>query len=108
LADHSGGDDVVLASKDLSNPLAGVISGRVVQGHSVATLHSDEKEALVTRFYAADASAQDRATILQQTGATMVALGPRERALGVTDLSSQPDLTPVYDSDGVELFRVNA
>ena len=106
LSSHSSADDVVMASTELANPLAGVIDGRVVHGHIVATLHSDAKKALVAAFYAPAATADERSRILNETGATLVALGPRERALGATDLSDQPDLQLVYEQDGVELFRV--
>ena len=108
LGEHSGAHDVVLAATEYANPMAGVIDGRVVHGHIVATLHSDDKEAMLQRFFSSDASADERTDILQQSHATFVALGPRERALGATDLSSQPDLEMIYDHDGVQLFRVQA
>ena len=60
LGEHSSASDVVLASTEYANPLAGTIDGRVVHGHIVATLHSSAKEALVHRFFAADAAAADR------------------------------------------------
>jgi hypothetical protein len=103
---HSTASDVVLASTEFANPLAGVIDGRVVHGHIVATLHSDAKAALVKTFFSADTSAADRSHILAETGATLVAFGPRERQLGATELSSQPDLQLVYDQDDVQVFRV--
>jgi hypothetical protein len=103
---HSTASDVVLAATDFANPLAGVIDGRVVHGHIVATPHSDEKAALVKTFFSADTSAADRSRILAQTGASLVAFGPRERELGATELGSQPDLRLVYDQDDVQVFRV--
>jgi hypothetical protein len=103
---HTTSDDVVLASTAFANPLAGVIDGRVVHGHIVATLHSDDKKAMLQRFFAADASVAERAAILEESHATLVAFGPRERAMGATDLSAQPDLALMYDRDGVQLFRV--
>jgi hypothetical protein len=106
ISTHSSSADVVLASTEFANSLAGAIDGRVVHGHIVATLHSDEKSALVHEFFSSDASVGQRSEILAETGATMVALGPRERALGATDLGSQPELQLVYDQDNVEVFRV--
>jgi hypothetical protein len=103
---HSTASDVVLAATEFANPLAGVIDGRVVHGHSVATFHDDEKDALAKTFFSADASAADRSRILTETGATLVAFGPRERDIGATELSSQPDLSLVYDQDNVQVFRV--
>jgi hypothetical protein len=108
LGAHSGADDVVLASTEFANPLAGEIDGRVVHGHIVATLHTDEKAALVRAFYAADATTFDRSQLLRESRATVVALGPRERELGAASLSDQPELALVYDIDGVQLFRVRA
>lgn len=106
LGQHSTARDVVLASTQFANPLVGAIDGRVVHGHVVATLHSDDKAALVQRFFSADATPDDRAEILQESHATIVAFGPREREMGAIDLTAQPELEMIYDRDGVQLFRV--
>jgi hypothetical protein len=108
LGAHSTAQDVVMASTEFANPLAGAIDGRVVHGHIVATLHSEQKESLVKRFFAADTTPQQRGDLLAESRATLVAVGPRERALGVADLSAQPGLDLIYDQDGVQLYRVNA
>src|SRR5205085_9280281 len=106
LGAHGTAQYVVLASTEFANPLAGDIDGRVVHGHIVATLRSDQKEALVKRFFGADTTPQDRSDLLTESQATLVAVGTRERALGVSDLSDQPGLTLIYDRDGVQLYRV--
>jgi hypothetical protein len=106
LADHSSVQDVVLASTDFANPLAGEIDGRVVQGHTVATLHNDQKLALVQRFYAADTTVEDRRAALVESQATIVAFGPHEQALGGQDLTVESDLDVMYARDGVTLYRV--
>jgi hypothetical protein len=106
LGEHDGPNDVVLAATAFANPLVGVIHGRVVHGHPVATRASAEKEALVQRFYASDTSTAERSILLHHAGATIVALGPRERALGASDLSAQPELELLYAQDGVQWFRV--
>src|SRR5207248_575331 len=103
---NSAAQDVVLASTEFANPLAGVIDGRVVHGHIVATLRSDDKQALVQAFFSADATSAQRSQLLNESAATIVAFGPRERALGASDLSGQPNLTLIYDRDGVELYSV--
>jgi hypothetical protein len=100
--------DIVLSSTEFGNPLAGAIDGRVVHGHTVATLHSDQKDTLVQSFYAVDAPTQARTDIVRLSGATIIALGPSERALGATDLNGQPGMHLVYDSEGVQFFRVGA
>jgi hypothetical protein len=106
LAWHTSAADVVLASTPFANPLVGAFDGRVVHGHIVATRDSAAKQALVGRFYSAEASPAERSDILAQTGATVVALGPQERALGAQSLDDQPDLQPLYEQDGVAFFGV--
>ena len=108
LGHNSTATDVVLASTEYANPLAGAIDGRVVHGHIVATLHSPQKQALVQRFFAADTSPAERGQLLDESQATFVAFGPQERLLGATDVSTTPGLTQVYDVDGVQLFHVAA
>jgi hypothetical protein len=107
LGQHSTAEDVVLASTEFANPLVGAIDGRVVHGHIVATLRSPEKEALVHRFFAADVTPEERHQLLRNSMATVVALGPQERALGVDDLSGLTGLELAYDRDGVQLYRVS-
>jgi hypothetical protein len=106
LGEHSGPEDVVLAATNFANPLAGDIDGRVVQGHNVATFGNRRKEQAVMRFYAAEASGSERAALLSAAGASIVALGPAERAIGATTLDGVVGLERVYDEDGVTLFRV--
>ncbi len=106
LADHSTASDVVLADTLFANPLVGAIDGRVVHGHVVATRDSAWKESRVKRFYSPDTSAAERSQLLRTLGATVVALGPRERSLGVATLAAQPDLDLVYDRHGVQWYRV--
>ena len=108
LGAHSTARDVVLASTEFANPLVGDIDGRVVHGHIVATLHSDEKASLVKRFFAAETTPDERSELLRASQATLVAVGPRERQLGLTDLTAQPGLNLIYDRDGVQLYRVQA
>jgi hypothetical protein len=108
LGDHSTAQDVVLASTPFANALVGAIDGRVVHGHVVATFDSDAKAALVARFYAAETPPDERQRLLQAAHATIVAVGPRERALGIDAdaLRHQPGLRLLYDHDGVQLWRV--
>lgn len=106
LGARSGASDVVLAETRFANPLPGLIDGRVVMGHVVATRESARKEALVERFYAADTTVAERSELLRETRATIVALGPRERALGAPSLADQPELELIYDREGVQWYRV--
>jgi len=106
VGEHSTADDVVLASTDFANPMVSTIDGRVVYGHSVASLDAKRKEAMVQRFYAASSDVLTRGDILRSSGATVVAVGPREREMGAGDFSGDPSLTLMYSSEGVDLYRV--
>jgi hypothetical protein len=108
LAENSNASDVAMAATLYANPLVGAFDGRVVHGHIVATRESTRKEALVKRFYASDTPVEERRAILQRSGATLVALGPRERALGTVDLGTLAELRLVYDRDGVRWYRLAA
>jgi hypothetical protein len=62
----------------------------------------------VQTFFANVTAREERSRILAESGATLVAFGPRERALGATDLAGQTELQLVYDQDGVQVFRVGS
>jgi hypothetical protein len=96
----------VLSSIESGNSLVGVISGRVVVGHIVATLHAKEKEALAKRFFSPATAASEHAALLEQSGATHVFVGPQERKLGWNDAASLPVLERLYSADGVDVYRV--
>src|SRR5206468_12470630 len=96
LAQHSDERDVVLSSIETGNALIGTISGRVVVGHLVATLHDKDKEALAKRFFAADTPAEERSRLLAESAASYVFVGPQERKLGVAELDGLPALEQVY------------
>ena len=106
LATASGPDDVVLAATESGNVLAGWISGRVVHGHIVATYRSDEKRALVRRFFAGG-SPDELAALARQARATLVFSGPRERALGALRPDELPFLERVYANATVSVSRVS-
>lgn len=106
LAQRTTANDVALAHTLHANVLVGYFDGRVVLGHIVATRESDRKKAEMERFYRADTSRDERSDLLRSSGAAWVALGPRERQLGLDSLDEQPDLRLEYDRDGVQWYRV--
>ncbi len=106
LSGHSGATDVVLASPETGNYLAGVIRGRVVAGHGAGTLNYPAKEALVKSFFRPSAPPSERRDLAAEAGATLVFLGARERALGGTALDEADGFRVVYDADGVQIYRV--
>lgn len=100
--------DVVLASEPFSNALVGVMDGRVVYGHPVATRESARKALLVKRFYERETPADERAALLRESGATLVVLGPQERQLGgsAATFEAMAGLVRVHESQGVQVYRV--
>lgn len=103
---HATAADVVLASYEFSNALPGLMDGRVVYGHPVATLNARLKSAAVRRFYSEDTRPVERSALLGELQATLVALGPRERVLGLRTLADQPGLELEYEAQGVQWYRV--
>ncbi|HEX9014656.1 MAG TPA: hypothetical protein VF960_01485 [Chloroflexota bacterium] len=106
LASHSTRSDVVLASVETSNYLAGRIRGSVVVGHKAGTLDYPEKEALMKRFFAAGAVPGEAARLAEQLNASLVFVGDRERALGAQAPGTGDGFDPIYDAGGVRIYRV--
>lgn len=103
---HASAADVILASYEFSNALPGLMDGRVAYGHPVATLNARAKETAGRRFYSEDTTPAERSALLSELQTTMVALGPRERRLGLSTLADQPGLVLEYDAQGVQWYRV--
>ena len=87
--------DVILADWDASNYLAPRTPARVYGGHTVATLHPDQKRFAMATVFAHPSSL----LIARQLGAQWLVYGPDE-----ADLSSPPD--PVFQSGAVRVYRV--
>ena len=106
LAGHSGSRDVVLASVDTGNYLAGRIRGRVVAGHRVATLDEPAKEALVQTFFLPSTSPVERLRVALSQRVTLVFVGERERKMGAESLRAADGFRLIYDAGGVQIYRV--
>jgi hypothetical protein len=106
LAGHSDGRDVVLASVETGNYLAGRIRGRVVAGHKAGTLDESAKEKLVQSFFGPTATSPDWRQMTSSQRVTLVFVGKRERALGGVALGAEYGFSLVYDADGVQIYRV--
>lgn len=106
LAANSGERDVVLASFETGNYLAGRIRGRIVAGHKAGTLDWRKKQELIAAFYSPATPAGDRLRIASEAGATLVLVGTRERALGGGSLRAEDGFRLLYDERGVRVYRV--
>ena len=107
LVGHSDGEDVVLASVETGNYLAGRIRGRVVVGHGAGTLDEPAKESLVRSFFLPATTPQDRLRIASSQRVTFVFVGERERALGAGLFRAEDGFRLAYDADGVQIYRVD-
>jgi len=106
LAAHSDGQDVVLASVETGNYLAGRIRGRVVAGHRAGTLDEPVKEELVQSFFLPTTTPQDRWQMASSQRVTLVFVGDRERALGAVPFRAEDGFRLVYDAGGVQIYRL--
>lgn len=107
LASHSGNLDVVLASVETGNYLAGQIRGRVAVGHAAGTLGFDAKKADMKRFFDPATTPGDRLGIARAERVTLVLLGSRERSLGLTELRPEDGFSQVYDAGGVKVYWID-
>jgi hypothetical protein len=85
LVAQSGPDDVVLASWDTSNVLAGVLPGRVVGGHDAVTEDSASKKAAIAALYGGQLSSAQVRAFMAANRVTFVIVGENERKLGSYD-----------------------
>lgn len=106
LALQSTADDVVLASPETGNFLAGRIRGRVVAGHDAGTLDAPRKAAMVNSFFHPSATPAERRRILAEERVTFIFVGTRERLLGGGSLPGGEGFTLAHTAGDVRIYRV--
>jgi hypothetical protein len=74
----------------------------------VETAYSDMKRELVKQFYDASTTDEWRSKFLQQWPITHVVVGPLEAKVGQFDPRKVDYLTPEYDQDGYQIYRVKS
>jgi len=85
IGEHSGEDDVVLASYNTGNVLAGFLPGRVVAGHDAVTYDSVAKKAALAALFGDQLSSEEVRALLAANHVTYVVVGAGERAVGPYD-----------------------
>lgn len=98
--------DVVLCSFETGNYIPAQAGNRVFLGHGPETVRSDEKKALVARFFDAAGDDSWRKSLLDEYSIAYVVVGPRERELGAFDLDSADYLLQVYANAEYAIYRV--
>ncbi|RMF32921.1 MAG: hypothetical protein D6759_07635 [Chloroflexi bacterium] len=106
LADHGGGQDVVLSAWRTGNRLPAWTSVRVYVGHPIETLAFDEKEEAVRRFFDPTTPDRWRQEFLRRWQITYVVHGPFERALGGWSPEDAPYLKPAFKQGEYTVYRV--
>jgi hypothetical protein len=107
LGKNSQPEDVILADFKVGSLIPGRIGRRVVLGHWMETVNYKEKADLVSRFFDAATSPEERFGLLLHHGVGYVFYGPEERALGNFDPNSVDYLKPVFSNDPVSIYRVD-
>jgi hypothetical protein len=102
LSTVAGPADVIVATWDTSNFLAGRVSGRVLGGHPVATLNPATRRAELEAFFRGEPGQREH--IASAYGVTYVFQGARERTLG--DLSQTAWLLPAYQHGATTIYTV--
>jgi hypothetical protein len=85
LHDHAPRDAVVLASPEMGIFIPAWSGRRVVYGHPFETVDAERTKARVETFFAPGTGNAEREAMLREWRAAFVFVGPRERALGLTD-----------------------
>jgi hypothetical protein len=114
LAERTAHDDVVLAGYDpqarppvtTGNYLPARVLARVFAGHGPETVHVEEKQALMRRFFDASTGDAWRQDLLMSHSIDYVFWGPAERQVGEFDPRDVAYLCAIYDVDGYIIFEV--
>ncbi|MGD8627141.1 MAG: hypothetical protein PVJ34_21580 [Anaerolineae bacterium] len=107
LARRAENEEVVLVAYQSGNLIPTRVHVRVFMGHGPETLHYEERQQDLERFF--DPATDDawRRQLLVRHRVAWVFYGPAERALGAWDPATAGYLVPVYDAQGYRLYRVD-
>ncbi len=101
-------DDVILSSYATGNFLPVIVGAKAFLGHGPETAYSGEKQQLVQQFYSAATTDEWRREFLRQWPITYVFHGPLEERVGQFDPAQAAYLSPEYNRDGYQIYRVTA
>jgi hypothetical protein len=107
LARQAENEEVVLVAYHSGNLIPTRVHLRVFMGHGPETLHYEERQQDLERFF--DPATDDawRRQLLARHRVAWLFYGPAERALGAWDPATAGYLVPVYDTQGYRLYRVD-
>jgi hypothetical protein len=99
-------DDVIFSSISIGQYVPILTGSHAYLAHWAQTADFFVKSDAVTRFFANTDDAAQRAATLHAQSVDFVFVGPAERRLPGFDERALTGLTPVYDADGVRIYRV--
>jgi len=106
LETHTKPQDIVLCAFETGNYVPARAGNRVFLGHGPETVHSDEKMAMVARFFDAQTDDAWRQWLLREYDIAYVVTGPRERALGGFSAHGISYLLPAYQNGEYRIYQV--
>jgi hypothetical protein len=107
LARRAVNEEVVLVAYESGNLIPTRVHVRVFMGHGPETLHYEERQQDLEKFFEPATDDAWRRQLLARHHVTWVFYGPAERALGAWDPAAAGYLLPVYDAQGYRLYRVD-
>jgi uncharacterized membrane protein len=99
-------DDVVLSSFDVGHYLPGFTGSKAFLANAVMTMDFFYKHEVVTAFYGAEMSDNERLELLQKYNIRFIFHGPAERRLGEYDPDQSPLFQKVFTSDETDVYEV--
>lgn len=108
LEQNAAGDDVVLSSITTGQYIPALTGTHAFLAHWAQTLDYAGKRIMVEQFFAAATPHIERQLILQEYSVDYVLVGPAEQSLGDFDPTTAIYLTPVFNSETTQVYKVAA
>lgn len=106
LEQNAAEDEVVLSSVTTGQYIPALTGTHAFLAHWAQTLDFFGKSRMVEQFFAAATPHIERQLILQEYSVDYVLVGPAERSLGDFDLATAVYLTPVFNSETTQVYKV--
>jgi len=106
LAGHTQPSDVIFSSYQAGNYIPARAGNRVFLGHGPETIHAEEKENIVRRFFQAQTGDVYREEILRRYHIAYLFYGPAERALGDFQPATRSYLEEAFTNGHYTIYQV--
>lgn len=103
--DAAGENSHVLTCEELGNQLAGEINGRVVLGHSGATLNVQQRREIVAAFFAGELTPEEQNAFLEQHGVSHILTSAQAPLLCGAAYIPQPGWSLSFEKGGLHVYR---